>query len=887
MMTRRNFLRNSSLAGVVAGSPVRGENQQEAGPVEPRPALHRTQFDQQLLFGHECAASALSNQGRQMIHVDGATHTALAGCGNSPVLRLWRNYELIAEHKLPDQASPPSLVMAGDRPSLWISIGGVVCCCRPVSEPPRPVSNLKGEIRDAVALSNGSVLLAISQGPQLTLVRCQGETIEQTLADDDAGHASLELDESGIVHLAFEKRQGIEYRAYDARKSFRDAKPLFTERVAEAFGSQPVLLAYGRVLLLAYLGESCRLPTEQPAGEAWERQGRGGYIAALSWHEGHWTRERLADSRQITKSLYPIGQAFGQGRDRPLRVRIEEFSAPALCLGPDSVPQVFWADKERRWIYASRFLGERFSPPVEVRGPLEQLIGPCLLPRRLPRDLTTIPIGIVTTSRTYLDRIALPKRAVTKARRIDFVQMDELARCRGCEIQIDEMQRHPENPVIAVDSTDPYAGGLVAYISRDDGKWRADVSYLTSEDIESRANWRTDGMAVSEDGLHWKKLPPVPLAERFKISGATRHILPVKFVRDPGEKNELWRYKGLWRSPEHEPWGHLPVTSPDGLHWTIVPDRTDIVRADTDLRIWIDNDDVPERRYKASGISRSFCGRVCAQWTSQDGIHWKDERETLDFADPFNKKPDKGTTGRILLDSWSGPDDEDEIHGGFVFRDGERWLLHYMKWTPDGHIYCALASSHDGINFSRASGGSPTLPLGEPGTWDGGRVAISEAPFRVGEMWRQYYTGCGWKHGMAARGNWTSHFGHNAPNQMGIAEIPVGHWAHLRIGREVESGEITTTTFRLQTPCDLAMDVEGVGQNAFLSCGIIDPKTDRFIKGFESSVCHPVRQNGKRVPVKWRKGTLRDIGICEVRLRVSLHGHTAKLFGLELQPVGR
>src|SRR5262249_21685007 len=159
-------------------------------------------------------------------------------------------------------------------------------------------------------------------------------------------------------------------------------------------------------------------------------------------------------------------------------------------------------------------------------------------------------------------------------------------------------------------------------------------------------------------------------------------------------------------------------------------------------------------RFKANGLGRSVYGRIAMQYASANGIDWSGER--------------------ILLDSWSGPDNEDEVHGGFIFNEGGRWLLHYMKWTPDGHIYCALAASRDGVNSCRVGGGAVTLPLGEPGTWDAGRVAIREAPFRVGDVWRQYYTGSGWKHGLGGLGSRTSHFGLNAPNQVGSAEIAVG-----------------------------------------------------------------------------------------------------------------
>jgi hypothetical protein len=111
-----------------------------------------------------------------------------------------------------------------------------------------------------------------------------------------------------------------------------------------------------------------------------------------------------------------------------LRVRIEEYSPPALTLGPDGVPQVLWANVERRWIYAARFLGEEFSPAIEVRGPFEQLTGPVLASKRMPATRPGIPLAIMTKTRVYLDELVLPPRTVSDGRQIDFVQLDEAVR---------------------------------------------------------------------------------------------------------------------------------------------------------------------------------------------------------------------------------------------------------------------------------------------------------------------------------------------------------------------------------------------------------------------------------------------------------------------------
>ena len=873
-VTRRGFLKSSSAAL----APAASLGQQGAPAVAVR---HRTQFDEQLLAGSQSSDPVVAaNHGRHMV-VSHAVMTALSWAGAKPVLRVWNDRRLLAAHPL--AANPSAPVLAGS--ALWISAGGSILRASPAHAAPEPVPGLTGVLLDAVPAPDGRTVLVFSHEGKLWLAAVGESGLERTAVDAGAGRASLEFDSAGALHLAYEKRQGIEYRRYDVRGSLEKAKPAHAERVAEAFGFHPVLLAANGRLLLAWLGESCRLPSSTPRSPAWERLGRGGYIAVLVGENGKGRCHRLADSRQIVKPWAPIDSAYSGGVNRELRVHYEEFSAPTLCLGPDGVVQVLWADTERRWIYGARLLGDEFSPASEVRGPLEQLTGPCLAPRRVPSEAAGIPIAMVTRPRTYLDRIALPERAVPSGRRIDFVHADELAEARGVEAQVNRMTRRPENPIIPVDPPGGvYDGAIVPNILRDRQCWRADIMYISAPNANPNTpdrGWRPDGIAVSDDGIHWKKLAPVPLEKRMKVDGVSRYS--IRFVEDPQEKNPAWRFKGFWRSPDHEPWGYLVVTSADGSNWTKFREQKIIVRADDDLRVWIDPDDIPERRFKASAISRSFCGRVCAQWTSPDGLRWDGERDTLDLADPFGARPDRGSSGRILLDSWSGPDDEDEIHGGYVFRDGQRWLLHYMKWTGDGHIYCGLAASRDGLNFARVGGGAPTLPLGEAGTWDGGRVALREAPFRVGDVWRQYYTGCGWKHGMGGIGAKTSHFGLNAPNQGGAAEIPVGHWVHVQVSREADFGEFTTVELRLARAYDLTADAEGLETpGASLACGVVDVRTGKFVPGFGLNECDPVRQSGRALRITWRGQGLKALGARAVRLRVRLAGYRAKLFGVNL-----
>ncbi len=849
-VSRRGFLQGAALA---AGTP-------QSAKSATQDHLHRTQFDAQLL-AESYDPLVAANHGRQMsVRPNGDIRTALAWNGNKPRVLVYNNRDVVEEFSLSGVPSPP--VLAGEH--VWYSAGTTIFRGRDRH------AGIEGTLVDAAMASDGSTWLAVNAGGRLGLAMVGARAPKLIPVDDGAGRASLEFDSTGALHVAYEKRQGIEYRIYE-RGVLR-----YSERAAEAYGFHPVLLAHKHGLLLVYLGESCRLPSARRHSEAFERLGRGGYIAALMRQDGKWKRCRLADSRQLVKALYPTDAAYTGGDTEPLITHLEEFSPPAAGIGGDGVVQVLWSDNERRWIYGARLLGDEFAPAHEFRGPIEQVTGPCLIPKNAGGNGQANPLAMVTRTRVYLDRIVLPATEMSSGGRIDFVTPDELTYCSGLEFRVNQMQRRAENPVIPLDPPGgTYDSAIVPNVFHDRSGWRAELMYIVASKAYPNTadrGWRHDGLAISDDGIHWKKLAPEPLEQRFRGAASA---FTVRFVEDPQERDPSRRFKGLMRSPEQEPWGYVPMISPDGVNWARVPNPRTIVRADDDLRVWIDPHDVPARRFKANAIGRSFCGRIAVQFTSPDGIEWNDERDTLDFQDPFRAHPDRGSTGRILLDSWSGPEDEDEIHGGFVFHEGSRWLLHYMKWTADGHIYAGLAASRDGLNFCRVGGGAVTLPLGEPGTWDAGRVALREAPFRIDNVWRQYYTGSGWKHGLGGVGAKTSHFGLNAPNQVGAAEIPVGHWAHLQTRREVDEGEMTTRLVRLARPHSLKVDVEGKA----LRIAVIDPSSGREAPGFSDAEFDPLPDSGVAT---WRGHGLEILGARAIQVRVRIAGSRVKLFGLEL-----
>jgi len=98
------------------------------------------------------------------------------------------------------------------------------------------------------------------------------------------------------------------------------------------------------------------------------------------------------------------------------------------------------------------------------------------------------------------------------------------------------------------------------------------------------------------------------------------------------------------------------------------------------------------------------------------------------------------------------PDDQDppslEFYAMPVFKQeglfiGLPWVYHAYPEEPQGRqgatIDVQLAYSRDGIEWNRAADRAPFIPLGPPGSVDGGTVYPAKEPVRVGdELWFYY-----------------------------------------------------------------------------------------------------------------------------------------------------
>jgi hypothetical protein len=111
--------------------------------------------------------------------------------------------------------------------------------------------------------------------------------------------------------------------------------------------------------------------------------------------------------------------------------------------------------------------------------------------------------------------------------------------------------------------------------------------------------------------------------------------------------------------------------------------------------------------------------------------------------------------------------------------------------------------------------------------------------------------------------------------QTGAAEIPVGHWVHLRTRREAEEGEIATVPLRLTRAHSLKVDSEG----NTLKVAIFNPTDGRELPGFGYAEFDPLATTGAAT---WRGNSLESVGARAIQLRVRLVGPRVKLYSMRL-----
>ena len=351
---------------------------------------------------------------------------------------------------------------------------------------------------------------------------------------------------------------------------------------------------------------------------------------------------------------------------------------------------------------------------------------------------------------------------VLDATRQLFLDDDLIARRENVTRQIHPVEKYPGNPVLR--ATEPWENEvaiLYGSILRDEGRYRA--WYYTAGNV---------GYAESDDGIRWSK-PRLGIVEVdgqqtnlvIRRGGAEGEPGTIPYfyeifgvVRDDREPDAGRRYKmgflsidRQYRGPHEDPFHRgqrraLGVAaSPDGIHWKLLDNWSTDAVCDGATHWMLDpargkyvvygrTKHVAEGLRAAWGenewVGRYFWGRSVARVESDDFLHW-------DITEPA-KAP-------VVMTADADDPPGTEIYGMHVFPYESVYvgLVQVFHNRPGAcHLDVQLATSRDGVHFTRVGDRQPFIPVGPVGSWDRFNNSLANnPPIADGDELRFYYGG--------------------------------------------------------------------------------------------------------------------------------------------------
>lgn len=326
-----------------------------------------------------------------------------------------------------------------------------------------------------------------------------------------------------------------------------------------------------------------------------------------------------------------------------------------------------------------------------------------------------------------------------------------IAKIEGIRRTINEPTRHPENPLLVPNT--PWERGCQVYGTAyyDEAAQRFKLWYLTGppksrglkplklDGYERAPHTTLAAYAESKDGIRWVKpklgIFPFDGNRANNLLGVGRYNCEgISVLHEPDDANPARRWKcvywdhgsGGWevrnggpyakRGPED---GWHVAFSPDGIHWTRHDGNLVIKKyCDTNQNVVFD-----PRIKKYVGFSRFGFGRRLARSESDDFMHWSEPKLVLE------------------CDESDGP--RTQIYGAGV--DIYEGVYIAMLWIyregGDGKIDTQLATSRDGIHWTRVGNRATWLKLVDDDSWESGMVRSVERIIRRGDKLYIYYCG--------------------------------------------------------------------------------------------------------------------------------------------------
>ena len=298
--------------------------------------------------------------------------------------------------------------------------------------------------------------------------------------------------------------------------------------------------------------------------------------------------------------------------------------------------------------------------------------------------------------------------------------------------------------------------------------------------------------------------------------------------------------------------GHHLATSADGIHWQeracqLIGNRIDCFHT-------LVHD---ERRHEFVSYLRNkliFGGRSAPE-ELQGNTRAISRLASPNLWSAWNAMP----TSVLIPDQGDG----ERFYAMSTFRyAGIYWgLLHHFTEDPQT-LEVELAFSRDGIDWRRLPGHPRLIPVGVPGSWDGGMIMAADRVIEVGEEWWIYYSGA-------------DHF-HDAtptPKAIGVARLRKEGFASLRAGNE--QSYVVTRPFRWPGG---QLYVNANASAGSVRVRVADPGR-RLIPGFDYQSSNAFSDDAVRHPVSWNGASIADLEGEMIRLEFEFE--RADLFAFE------
>jgi hypothetical protein len=437
------------------------------------------------------------------------------------------------------------------------------------------------------------------------------------------------------------------------------------------------------------------------------------------------------------------------------------------------------------------------------------------------------------------------------------------------------------NPVLMPEPGVESGALLYGTVLHDDEAGLFKMWYFTGRE-ETKMPWAL-AYATSADGIHWKK----PELDVIKGLGKPANVVmthpqvenfgePFSVIIDRRDPDPARRYKLVYRYltplPGMKALGTTTAFSADGIHWkpfgrVQIPKILDIGHFFYD-----------ELKGKYAVYGRLWTERRKVQLSLSDDF--KSWSEPMLVAD-INEKDAPGT----------------QIYTMAVHNDGGQYVglaQLYMRGTT--HVLeFELASSRDGLSWTRVHQGERFIACGGHGEWDRFNNSMSCRPVRVGDELWFYYSGRTYRHSgyggkdrgtedatsLRARVDGTATPGKSADAQpfrgmrsaVGLAKLRLD--GYVSLGASYDGGSVTTVPV-LPGAGDLGLNASA--RFGEIVVEVLGPD-GKLVPG---GVSEPVTGDGTDLKVSWPDGTPKALSAGDpVQLRFKIRN--ARLYAYWVQ----